>query len=149
MFDPLLISLGFFIGALVGMTGVGGGAVLTPLLILLVGVRPTIAVGTDLAFAALTKLVGAYQHMRHGTADYSLVCRLALGSVPGALLGSWLVSALEALDAVSADALLSHLLGGALLVAAGANVCGLVQSQEEMEAATERSVRGRYEEAVS
>src|SRR5215475_271810 len=107
MVNPLFISLGFFVGALVGLTGVGGGALLTPLLILVVGVRPTVAVGTDLAFAAITKLVGAYQHTRYGTSDYRLVCRLALGSVPGAFLGSWLVSVLEARNPVLVDTLLT------------------------------------------
>jgi uncharacterized protein len=92
MFDPLLISLGLFVGALVGLTGVGEGALLIPLLILIAGVRPAIAIGTDLAFAAVTKIVGAYQYTRHSTADSGLVSRLALGSIPGALVGSWLVS---------------------------------------------------------
>jgi len=92
MFDPLLISLGLFVGALVGLTGVGKGALLIPLLILIAGVRPAIAIGTDLAFAAVTKIVGTYQYTRHSTADPGLVSRLALGSIPGALLGSWLVS---------------------------------------------------------
>ena len=122
MFDPLLISLGLFVEALVGLTGVGGGALLTPLLIMVVGVRPTIAVGTDLAFAAVTKIVGAYQHTRHGTSDSYLVSRLALGSVPGALLGSWLVSVLEARDAASVDVLLTRILGLALLIAASASL---------------------------
>src|SRR5262245_39451387 len=120
MFDPLLISLGLFVGTLVGLTGVGGGALLTPLLILVIGVRPTIAVGTDLAFAAVTKIVGAYQHTRHGTSDSRLVSRLAIGSVPGALLGSWLVSVLDARDAASMDVLLPRILGLVLLIAASA-----------------------------
>jgi uncharacterized protein len=122
MFDSLLISLGLFVGTLVGLTGVGGGALLTPLLILVVGVRPTIAVGTDLAFAAVTKIVGAYQHTRHGTSDSRLVSRLAIGSVPGALLGSWLVSILEARDSTSVDVLLTRILGLVLLIAASASL---------------------------
>jgi uncharacterized protein len=122
MFDPLLISLGLFVGFLVGLTGVGGGALLTPLLILIAGVRPAIAVGTDLAFAAVTKIVGAYQHTRHGTFDSGLVSRLAMGSIPGALLGSWLVSILEARDAASVDVLLPRILGLILLIAASANL---------------------------
>jgi uncharacterized membrane protein YfcA len=122
MFDPLLICLGLFVGTLVGLTGVGGGALLTPLLIMVVGVRPTIAVGTDLAFAAVTKIVGAYQHTRHGTSDARLVFRLAIGSTPGALLGSWLVSVLEARDAASVDVLLTRVLGLVLLIAASASL---------------------------
>ena len=122
MIDPILIWLGMFVGTLIGLTGIGGGAVLTPLLILVVGVNPLHAVGTDLAFVAITKLVGAFQHQRHGTADLQLVGRLALGSVPGALLGSWLVSAIAATDAADADALFMRVLGIALIVSAGANL---------------------------
>jgi hypothetical protein len=122
MIDPLLLSLGLFVGTLVGLTGVGGGALLTPLLILVVGVRPVIAVGTDLAFAAVTKMVGAWQHTRHGTSDRRLVLCLAIGSVPGALLGVRLVSMLAAIDSTGADLLLTRILGSALLVASGASL---------------------------
>lgn len=122
MIDPLLLSLGLFVGTLVGLTGVGGGALLTPLLILVVGVRPVIAVGTDLAFAAVTKMVGAWQHTRHGTSDRRLVLCLAIGSVPGALLGVRLVSMLAASDSTGADLLLTRILGSVLLVASGASL---------------------------
>jgi uncharacterized membrane protein YfcA len=111
-----------FVGTLIGLTGIGGGAVLTPLLILVGGVSPLHAVGTDLAFAAITKLVGAFQHKRHGTADLQLVGRLALGSVPGALLGSCLVSAIATTSAVDVEVLLTRFLGTALIVSAGANL---------------------------
>lgn len=119
--DPLLLSLGFLVGTLVGLTGVGGGALLTPLLILVAGVRPVIAVGTDLAFAAVTKIIGSWQHSRQGVSDRRLVLTLALGSVPGAVLGAQLMSRLTANGAAS-DALLTHVLGIALLVAAGASI---------------------------
>lgn len=122
MIDPVLVSLGFGVGVVVGLTGVGGGALLTPLLILVVGVRPTIAVGTDLAFAALTKLVGAWGHLRLGTVDLRLTAWLAGGSVPGALLGSQLVNVWEEVDAAQADALVMRLLGLALLAAASASL---------------------------
>jgi uncharacterized protein len=122
MIDPILIWLGMLVGTLIGLTGIGGGAVLTPLLILVVGVSPMHAVGTDLAFVAITKLVGALQHKRQGTVDLQLVGRLALGSVPGALLGSWLVSAMAATRAVDVDALFTRVLGIALIVSAGANL---------------------------
>jgi uncharacterized membrane protein YfcA len=129
MFDPILVSLGLFVGTLVGLTGVGGGALLTPLLILVVGIRPTIAVGTDLAFAAITKAVGAYQHTRYGTSDHRLVARLALGSVPAALLSSWFMSVLESMDAAQTDTLLTRMLGIALLVAAGASLWRATRGQ--------------------
>jgi uncharacterized membrane protein YfcA len=122
MIEPIFIWLGLFVGTLIGLTGIGGGALLTPLLILVVGVSPMRAVGTDLAFAALTKLVGAWQHKRHGTCDLRLVGHLALGSVPGALLGSWMVSAMEAAQTVAVDLLFTRILGVALIVSAGANL---------------------------
>jgi hypothetical protein len=88
MFDPIPIALGTGVGLLVGLTGVGGGALLTPLLVLVAGVRPLSAIGTDLAFAALTKLAGGWLHARRGGADLRLVGWLAGGSAPGALLGA-------------------------------------------------------------
>lgn len=122
MLDPLLIGLGLLIGTLVGLTGVGGGALLTPLLILVIGVRPITAIGTDLAFAAITKTVGAFQHKRQGDYDLRLVSHLALGSIPGALFGAQLISLIEATNVMDADVLLHRVLGIALLVSAGANL---------------------------
>ena len=122
MIDPLLIALGFLVGIAVGLTGIGGGALLTPLLIVAIGVRPTVAVGTDLAFAAITKTVGAWQHTRRGTVDLVLVRNLACGSVPGALFGAWIVGALKTSGAADADAVVARILGFALLLAAGASL---------------------------
>jgi uncharacterized protein len=79
--------LGFAVGLLVGLTGMGGGALMTPALILLGLARPAIAVGTDLACGALTKAVGAAVHSRQQTIDFTIVRRLAIGSIPGALVG--------------------------------------------------------------
>jgi uncharacterized membrane protein YfcA len=120
--DLVLLGLGFGVGVLVGLTGVGGGAILTPLLILVAGVRPVIAVGTDLAFAALTKVAGAWLHWRRGSADLRLTTWLAGGSVPGALIGAQAVGLLAAHDAGWADAVVARALGLALLAAAGTSV---------------------------
>jgi uncharacterized membrane protein YfcA len=84
-FDVLYVFSGFFVGVLVGMTGVGGGSLMTPLLILLFGVHPATAVGTDLLFAALTKTVGTAVHGAARTVDWRLVGLLASGSVPGTI----------------------------------------------------------------
>lgn len=92
--DPALIAFGLAIGALVGATGVGGGSLMTPLLILSFGVSPTVAVGTDIAYGAVTKTVGGWRHVRMGTVDPRLCAWLATGSVPGALLGVWLLERL-------------------------------------------------------
>jgi uncharacterized membrane protein YfcA len=81
-FQPLYALAGFAVGVLVGMTGVGGGSLMTPLLILLFGINPAIAVGTDLLQAAATKTVGSLVHGFNGTIDWRVVRRLAAGSVP-------------------------------------------------------------------
>jgi uncharacterized protein len=84
--NPLYSVAGVFVGLLVGMTGVGGGSLMTPLLVLLFGFHPATAVGTDLLYASATKTVGAGVHGLHGTIDWRVVRRLALGSVPAAAL---------------------------------------------------------------
>lgn len=86
-----MIELGYalaggLVGFLVGMTGVGGGSLMAPILVLGFGFAPTMAVGTDLWFATITKIVGGTVHRRFGSTDWGIVGRLALGSVPGALL---------------------------------------------------------------
>src|SRR5271155_2031514 len=73
---------GFFVGLLVGLTGVGGGALMTPLLIVLFGIHPATAVGTDLLYAAVTKTAGSAVHGFNRTIDWRVVRLLALGSVP-------------------------------------------------------------------
>lgn len=82
---------GLFVGALVGLTGVGGGSLMTPLLILLFGINPGTAVGTDLLFACLTKSVGMSMHALRGSVDWRIVLRLAAGSVPATALTIFLL----------------------------------------------------------
>ena len=84
--DLLTPLAGFLVGVLVGFTGVGGGALMTPILVLLFGVAPASAVGTDLWFAAITKLAGGAVHHRQGRVDWPVVRRLALGSLPASVL---------------------------------------------------------------
>jgi uncharacterized protein len=83
--DPLYILSGFVIGLLVGQTGVGGGSLMTPLLVLIFGVHPATAVGTDLLYAAATKSAGTLVHGMHHTVDWRITGRLAAGSVPATL----------------------------------------------------------------
>src|SRR5579863_660769 len=84
--DWLYIVSGFAVGALVGMTGVGGGSLMTPILILLFGIHPATAVGTDLFYAAATKTGGSIVHGYNRTVDWRVVGLLALGSVPATAL---------------------------------------------------------------
>ena len=79
---PIYTVAGFIIGMLVGMTGVGGGSLMTPVLILLFGIHPAVAVGTDLLHAAATKTAGSLVHGFNGTIEWSIVRRLAAGSIP-------------------------------------------------------------------
>lgn len=83
---------GLLVGVLVGVTGVGGGSLMAPIMILLLGVSPTTAVGTDLWFAAITKSVGGAVHYRLGQPDWQVVRRLALGSIPASVVTSLILS---------------------------------------------------------
>ena len=93
--DFALIAFGLGVGILVGMTGIGGGSLMTPMLILVFGVTPVTAIGTDLAYAAVTKTVGGYKHWRQQTVDVRLSSWMALGSVPAAIGGVWVLTLLE------------------------------------------------------
>jgi uncharacterized protein len=115
--DWLFTFSGFFVGFVVGMTGVGGGSLMTPLLVLAFGVAPATAVGTDLLYAALTKLGGSWAHSRHGTVDWKVVGLLSLGSVPAALLSILLLKVL-ALDANHLKLLITGVLSIALVLTA-------------------------------
>jgi uncharacterized protein len=114
--DPLVVLFGLGVGVLVGMTGIGGGSLMTPLLILVFGVKPVTAVGTDLAYAAVTKTVGGYKHWRQRTVDLSLSTWMALGSVPAAMGGVYVLDLLQDAYGKSFDDLLLTLLSGALLL---------------------------------
>src|ERR671920_2162276 len=92
--DPLIIVFGLGVGILVGLTGIGGGSLMTPLLLIFIGTQPHLAVGTDIAYGALTKTVGGWQHLRSGTVDLGVSTWLAFGSVPGSIGGVIVVEAL-------------------------------------------------------
>ena len=94
-FEPLYSLSGLVVGALVGITGVGGGSLMTPLLVLLFGVHPATAVGTDLLYAAITKTAGTAVHGMHGRVNWRIVGSLAAGSVPAALLMLWLMAGVD------------------------------------------------------
>jgi uncharacterized membrane protein YfcA len=115
--DPAIIFFGIGIGVLVGMTGMGGGSLMTPLLILLFGVQPTTAIGTDIFYSAVTKTVGGYQHLRMRTVNMELVKWLAFGSVPAAVGGVAIVSFIQGqVGEERLDSLVYAVLGGTLLM---------------------------------
>src|SRR4051812_19721242 len=79
------------------MTGIGGGSLMTPLLVLVIGTKPIVAVGTDIAYGALTKTLGGWRHLRSGTVDMGVSIWLAFGSVPASVAGVYLVDQISAL----------------------------------------------------
>lgn len=118
MIDPLYAVSGFAVGALVGMTGVGGGSLMTPLLILLFGVHPATAVGTDLLYAAATKTAGSLVHGLARSIDWLIVRRLACGSIPATVVTLCALSYLD-LNSAAARSLITVVLCGALFTTAG------------------------------
>jgi len=93
--DPLIVVFGLGVGVLVGLTGMGGGSLMTPLLILMFGVKPVTAVGTDLAYGAVTKTVGGWRHVKLRTVDFGISTWMAFGSVPAAVGGVYALHALQ------------------------------------------------------
>ncbi|MDQ3630100.1 MAG: sulfite exporter TauE/SafE family protein [Actinomycetota bacterium] len=118
MLDPLVIAFGLGVGVLVGLTGIGGGSLMTPLLIIFAGVQPVVAIGTDLAYGAVTKTVGGWRHLRQGTVDLGVSKWLAVGSVPGSLLGVLAVNRLHERYGSGFDDTLLYAIAGALIIVA-------------------------------
>ena len=120
--DPLIIFFGLGVGVLIGLTGVGGGSLMTPLLLITGGYSPVVAIGTDLAYGAITKTVGGWRHLDAGHVDLRLSWYLAAGSVPGSILG---VISVNWLHSEYGDDFEPYLLGAvavALALAAGATL---------------------------
>jgi len=116
--DLRISILGFIVGLLVGLTGMGGGALMTPALILLGLARPVIAVGTDLVWGTLTKAVGAVVHYRQKTVDFKIVKHLAIGSIPGAIAGLALLAHLHKHGVEAMDRVVVRMLAIALMCVA-------------------------------
>jgi uncharacterized membrane protein YfcA len=120
--DPLIVLFGLGVGLLVGMTGIGGGSVMTPLLILVIGVKPVVAIGTDLLYAAITKTLGGWRHLRQGTVDLGISWWLASGSVPGALGGVWVLELVHDAYGDGFDTTVLLIVAAALLLTGAATI---------------------------
>ncbi len=115
--DPVVVILGFAIGTLVGITGMGGASLMTPLLILVVGTAPVTAIGTDIFYGAMTKTVGAWQHLKQYTVHLGLAFWIALGAVPASVAGVWVIDVLKRqYGEERLDQLVLGILGATLLV---------------------------------
>ena len=110
-----LTLTGLLIGTLVGMTGMGGGSLMTPILVILFGFKPALAIGTDIAHGAIFKTLGAVQHRRMGNVRAQLAGWMLLGSAPMSLLGVWLADWLQHNYGKGIESTMGRVLGGALL----------------------------------
>jgi uncharacterized membrane protein YfcA len=117
--DWLYTLSGFLVGLIVGVTGVGGGSLMTPLLVLFFGISPATAVGTDLLYASITKSMGGWVHAAKGSVDWKVVKLLALGSIPAAIITITLLKVL-ALEEKTLRSLVTSILSVALLATAAA-----------------------------
>ncbi len=115
--QPLYALSGLVVGILVGMTGVAGGSLMTPALILIFNVHPVTAVGTDLIYASVTKTSGTVVHGYNGTIDWRVAGRLAMGSVPATVLTTWALYELD-VHGDATHAIVTRVLGVALLLTA-------------------------------
>ena len=141
---PLYSLSGLVVGLLVGFTGVGGGSLMTPLLVLLFGVHPSTAVGTDLLYAGLTKISGSAVHSLHGAVDWKIVRRLASGSAPAAALTLLALSYIGKGSATTQH-VISTTLGFALLLTAVTLLARkwlIARYGQLMERASERKIGG-------
>jgi uncharacterized membrane protein YfcA len=125
MIDPLYSLSGFAVGLLVGMTGVGGGALMTPILIMLFGIHPATAVGTDLLYAAATKTGGSLVHSLGRSIDWRVVRRLATGSIPATVVTLAALSHFN-ISGEAASSVITLVLSAALFATAGVLVFGNV-----------------------
>jgi len=114
-----VLGFSFLVGALIGVTSMGGAALMTPFLVIALGVRPVIAVGTDLIFSAATKIFGAWMHWREGTVDVKTAGWLAAGSLPGGAIGVFLIRYLHQLN-LDVDRWVREGIGIGLIVVAAA-----------------------------
>jgi uncharacterized protein len=121
MHDLAFVFAGFFVGVVVGLTGVGGGSLMTPILIFFFGVKPYMAVGTDLLFAAFTKMGGTVKLARSKHIDWPVVLNLSAGSIPAALITLYVLHNLGA-TTTAVQHIMTTTLGGALLLTAAATL---------------------------
>jgi uncharacterized membrane protein YfcA len=120
--DPAIIAFGLGVGFLVGLTGMGGGSIMTPLLVLVFGVKPTTAIGSDIAYAAVTKTAGSWRHLKLKTVNLPLVYWMAAGSVPMAVLGVWVLDILKRKLGDELDETVFAILAACLLVVGAATL---------------------------
>jgi uncharacterized membrane protein YfcA len=129
--DVIGVVAGLVVGLTIGLTGVGGGAFLTPFLIAVLRVHPAVAVSTSLLFTLVTRTAGSFQHLRQGTVDMSVVRRMAIGSVPAAIVASTIL--LLFAHGHAADPIRDRLIQLCLLIAAAVLTYRIVRPPKQGE----------------
>jgi len=147
MHDLAFVFAGFAVGFIVGLTGVGGGSLMTPVLIFFFGIKPHLAIGTDLLFAAFTKMGGTVSMARQRLVPWRVVGQLCAGSIPAAMLALW---ALKELGPASAQAqrIMTTTLGFALLLTAAATLYKVVAFSRQRQAADQAVRLANAEQAT-
>lgn len=111
-----IIVAGLFVGTMIGLTGMGGGSLVTPIMIFIFKVQPIFAVGTDLVLSALTKTAGAITHVRLRNVNFKITKTLLYGSVPGAIAGILFLRLVSHFEVLSVDSFITHFLGIVLIL---------------------------------
>jgi len=147
MHDLAFVFAGFAVGFIVGLTGVGGGSLMTPVLIFFFGIKPHLAIGTDLLFAAFTKMGGTVSMARQRLVPWRVVGQLCAGSIPAAILALW---ALKELGPASGQAqrIMTTTLGFALLLTAAATLYKVVAFSRQRQAADQAVRLANAEQAT-
>lgn len=130
MNPSLLLAMSFGVGILVGLTSMGGAALMTPLLLLLGGMKPIVAVGTDLAYGAVTKIIGAVMHYKQKTVDVTVALWMACGSIPGGTLGFLTITYLHT-HGFDADKAVKRSIGIVLVIGAVVMVARTLRNKKE------------------
>ena len=147
MHDLAFVLVGFLIGGIVGLTGMGGGSLMTPVLIFFFGIKPHLAIGTDLLFAALTKLGGTVPLARQRLVPWNVVGLLCAGSIPAALASLWLLRHLGP-NSDYVQHLMTTTLGVALLLTAAAMLYKVLAFSAQHQAAEQASRRNSGDSAT-
>lgn len=148
LIDIKISLLGFFVGFFVGLTGMGAGALMTPLLILL-GTRPTLAIGSDLMYAAITKIFGAWMHFKQKHVDFTVVIYLAIGSIPASFLGVETISLIRHAYGSGVEKIMAKTLGYVLLLMAVFFFYKAYQSYKDAKEKRQKDYRDYHSDGMS
>lgn len=127
-----LLAMSFGVGILVGLTSMGGAALMTPLLMLFAGIHPVVAVGTDLAYGSVTKIVGAWMHWRQKTVDLRVALLLACGSIPGGTLGFLSIQLMHN-RGINSDVFVKRAIGVVLVIGAVITIVRTLRTSNELQ----------------